>query len=50
MTPPGMHFHLSLIKSLMRIMGFVYLLRSIPGGVTMLVFAEVVGIIEELYA
>lgn len=42
------HFKISLIKSLIRIVGFTTLLNSIIMGVSILIIAELIGIIEEL--
>jgi|TARA_Y100000310_G_scaffold165583_1_gene165319 hypothetical protein len=45
---PERHFWISVIKSLMRIAGFVGLIYSTLGGVLLLVLAEILGIAEEM--
>ena len=45
---PERHFWISVIKSLMRIAGFVGLIYSTLGGVLLLVLAEILGIVEEM--
>ena len=42
------HFKVSVIKSLMRMIGFIALLSSIPIAVVALITAELVSIVEEL--
>ena len=42
------HFKVSVIKSVMRMVGFIALLSSIPLGITVLIIAEIVSIFEEL--
>ena len=42
------HFFVSVLKSAIRIFGFTMLMSSIPFGVTILIIAEVISIIEEL--
>ena len=42
------HFKVSVIKSVMRMVGFIALLSSIPIAVAMLITAELVSIVEEL--
>lgn len=43
------HFYISIVKSIIRIVGCLYLLRGdcFSGGVILLV-AEIIGIVEEL--
>lgn len=45
-----MSFHktVSWVKSVMRIIGYIVLLFSIPHGVWVLVFSELVGMVEEI--
>ena len=45
---PERHFWISIIKSLIRIAGFVGLVYSTLGGVSLLVLAEILGIGEEM--
>jgi hypothetical protein len=45
---PKKHFWISILKSILRIGGFVSLIYSTIGGVTMLVLAEILGIVEEM--
>lgn len=47
---PNKNFHTtaSFVKSLMRIIGLIMLLIKFPVGVWVLIFAELVGIVEEL--
>tara|TARA_B110000977_G_scaffold123076_1_gene157977 strand:- start:341 stop:502 length:162 start_codon:yes stop_codon:yes gene_type:complete len=42
------HFKVSVIKSVMRMVGFMALLSSIPIAVVALITAELVSIVEEL--
>jgi ABC-type long-subunit fatty acid transport system fused permease/ATPase subunit len=42
------HFKVSVIKSVMRMVGFIALLSSLPIAVAMLIIAELVSIVEEL--
>jgi hypothetical protein len=42
------HFHTSLVKSMVRILGFIALPSSIVGGCILLVIAEAIGIMEEM--
>jgi|TARA_B110000879_G_scaffold136909_1_gene178766 hypothetical protein len=42
------HFKVSVIKSVMRMVGFIALLSSIPIAVVALITAELVSIVEEL--
>ena len=42
------HFKVSLLKSVIRVMGFSILMSSIPLGVAVLIIAEIVSIGEEL--
>ena len=42
------HFKVSVVKSVMRIVGFIALLSSIPIAVVALITAELVSIDEEL--
>ncbi len=42
------HFAASVVKSVLRVGGFILLMSSISIGVTILIIAEVVSIIEEL--
>ena len=42
------HFKVSVIKSVMRMVGFMALLSSIPIAVVALMTAELVSIVEEL--
>ena len=42
------HFYVSVLKSFIRMFGFTMLMSSIPFGVTILIIAEVISIIEEL--
>jgi len=42
------HFKVSLFKSVLRVGGFILLMSSISIGVTILIIAEVVSIVEEL--
>ena len=42
------HFIVSVVKSFLRIGGFSILMSSIPFGVTVLIIAEVISVIEEL--
>ena len=42
------HFKVSVIKSVMRMVGFIALLSSIPIAVAALITAELVSIVEEL--
>lgn len=41
------HAAMSLAKSIIRILGFLALVVSIPFGVILLIIAEIVGILEE---
>jgi hypothetical protein len=45
---PQKHLIVSLIKSVIRISGFVGLYHNLPLGVTLLIMAEILGIYEEL--
>ena len=45
---PEKQFWISILKSILRIGGFVGLIYSIIGGVVMLVLAEILGIVEEM--
>ena len=47
-TKITMHFKVSAIKSVIRVVGFMALLSSLWIGVMILVTAEVVSVIEEL--
>ena len=42
------HFRMSLIKSIVRIIGFTAILFNITVGVLVLILAEIIGIVEEL--
>ena len=42
------HFKVSVVKSVMRMVGFIALLSSTPIAVAMLIIAELVSILEEL--
>ena len=42
------HFAASVVKSMLRVGGFILLMSSISIGVTILIIAEVVSIVEEL--
>jgi hypothetical protein len=42
------HFFVSVTKSILRVVGFSFLLSSITIGVGVLVIAELISIIEEL--
>ena len=42
------HFAVSVLKSIIRIAGFKMLMSSIAIGVTILIIAELISIIEEL--
>ena len=42
------HFKVSVLKSVMRIVGFIALLSSLPIAVVTLIIAELVSIVEEL--
>ena len=42
------HFYVSVLKSAIRMFGFTMLMSSIPFGVTVLIIAEVISVIEEL--
>ena len=44
------HTKTSFLKSFLRVLGFLCLLRSIEIGVGVLIIAEAVGIVEEFYA
>jgi hypothetical protein len=44
------HAKTSFLKSFLRILGFLCLLRSIGVAVGVLIIAEVIGIVEEFYA
>jgi hypothetical protein len=48
MPDPERHFWVSILKSMLRIGGFVSLIYSTIGGVAMLVLAEILGIAEEM--
>jgi hypothetical protein len=43
------HFYISLFKSGLRISGLLVILIDLIQGLTLLVGAEIVGIIEEIY-
>ena len=45
---PEKHFWISILKSILRIGGFVGLIYSPISGVAMLVLAEILGIVEEI--
>ena len=45
---PKKHFWVSMIKSFVRMAGFVLLPTSIYGAVELLVIAEFIGMVEEL--
>lgn len=45
---PKKHLQISLIKSAMRVAGYICLLVSPISGVSLLILAEVMGILEEL--
>tara|TARA_R110000824_G_scaffold62061_5_gene164571 strand:- start:5775 stop:5942 length:168 start_codon:yes stop_codon:yes gene_type:complete len=45
---PERHFWVSIIKSLIRIAGFAGLVYSTLGGASLLVLAEILGIVEEM--
>ena len=45
---PEKHFWVSILKSILRIGGFVGLIYSPISGVAMLVLAEILGIVEEM--
>ena len=45
---PEKHFWISILKSMLRIGGFVSLIYSTIGGAVMLVLAEILGIVEEI--
>lgn len=42
------HRNISLIKSIIRILGYVFLLYNIPIAVVILAASELLGVIEEL--
>jgi ABC-type long-subunit fatty acid transport system fused permease/ATPase subunit len=42
------HFKVSVVKSVMRMIGFIALLSSLSIAVAMLIIAELVSIVEEL--
>ena len=49
MTPdPRKHYLVSMVKSTIRIVGCIAMLRSIPIGAGVLALAELFGIMEEL--
>jgi hypothetical protein len=43
------HFRISIVKSLLRILGFTVLIGSITIGALILIVAELLGVAEELY-
>ena len=42
------HFNVSMVKSIMRILGYGLILLNITAAVIMLILSEVLGIIEEI--
>ena len=42
------HFWISIIKSIIRIVGFIFLMINLPVGAIILIVAEAFGIAEEL--
>lgn len=45
----SLHAKISYIKSFIRIIGFLFLIKSIILGSIILIIAELVGILEEFY-
>jgi len=43
------HFNVSMIKSALRIVGYIILTQSIHNGVILLTLAEGLGILEEIF-
>ena len=42
------HLNISLIKSALRIIGFIFLINNLMAAVIFLVIAEILGVAEEL--
>jgi len=45
---PKQHQTISFIKSIVRMLGYIGLLVNLPLAITLLVFSEIIGILEEL--